>query len=714
MTMVFLSESKKLRLAMMLLIPVFFLLPPEIACPEEPLENAVPKKDELDDELKYLQEETYVITPSKIPQRIEKAPGTVYVVTDKQIRQMGARYLREVVETVPGWYVWQMWRGDVFYARNKAGGFSSEILFMMNSHQVNELFIGSATETYANLDLDNVKRIEFVTGPGSSLYGSGAMAGIINIITKEGDDVDGLQVTGRGGSFNTWEGNALFGKTIHGLEVAAYADYRTTDGFQGHVDQDFQSVMDQRYGTHASLAPGNMKGDAYQWDAQLTLKYEGFKFDGKYIDKKRDWAFGWWTPTLDNISNQHNKDYYLNLSYDATPTEGLDLMVKAYRNQHSLDQVSQVFPEGSFMMTPSGPMLNSVNRVAYGEYNTSRMGAEAQVVYEIVDSNTLVGGITFEQQKFYDNEKRQNILTTANPYIWIPLPSVHAPPDQYIIPDEKRNVYAAYLEDIWDILDDLRLTVGGRYDYYSDSGGQFSPRLGLNYGFFQNYYTKFQYARSFRAPYFAELYDPFYGDPDLKNETDDTLELSFGLNLLPFSGQVTVFRNEYKDSINVSVSGNPPTYQYRNNKEYTRYGVELQMKYDFGRGTYLSMNYTHTSNDYPAGVDENIGYMRPERFGTLMGNVRLNKYLNLNAYLIYRGGWVKPANDPREAQGDYVIVNTALVAKDFIKELKGLEFRGAVYNLFNKDYTSPTGPGELPGDMPMPGINFMLELRYSF
>ena len=66
--------------------------------------------------------------------------------------------------------------------------------------------------------------------------------------TKEGDDVDGLQLTARGGSFDTFEGSALFGKNINGLEVAAYVDYRTTDGFQGHVDRDRQSVLDERFG----------------------------------------------------------------------------------------------------------------------------------------------------------------------------------------------------------------------------------------------------------------------------------------------------------------------------------------------------------------------------------------------------------------------------------------------------------------------------------
>ena len=93
----FLSGPKMFRFAMMFLIPVFFLLHPWVASPEEPVVNPLAKEDELDDELKYLKEETYVITPSKIPQRIEKAPGTIYVISDKEIRQMGARYLNDVI-----------------------------------------------------------------------------------------------------------------------------------------------------------------------------------------------------------------------------------------------------------------------------------------------------------------------------------------------------------------------------------------------------------------------------------------------------------------------------------------------------------------------------------------------------------------------------------------------------------------------------------------
>ncbi len=704
----FRSGPKMFGLAMILLAPSFFLLCPEVACSEEPVEDALAKEDELNDELKYLKEETYVITPSKIPQRIEKAPGTIHVVTDKEIRQIGARYLWEVVQTVPGWSVWaQYWGYSVFYVRGRSGALSSEILFMMNSHVVNNVVTGNALDAYGNLDLDNVKRIEFVSGPASALYGSGAMAGVINIITKEGDDVDGLQVTGSGGSFNTWEGSALFGKTINGYEVAAYANYRNSDGFQGFVDDDQQSVLDRQYGTHASLAPGNMKGDNYEWDAQLTAKYGDFKFDGKYIEKKRDLPFGN-RPILDNMSEFHNKNYYLNLSYDVSPTEGLNLMAKAYRNQETHDMVAQYFPKGSLMITPAGPRLTSENRFTQGGYRDSRTGGEAQATYEIVDYNTIVAGITYERQEVYNTYREGNIIPTSNPYIYIPPSSFQNFSEEYIMQPEERNVYAAYLEDIWDILENLRLTIGGRYDYYTQSGGQFSPRLGINWEITERYNTKFLYGRAFRAPYFFELYSPEYGNPDLKNETIDSYELSFGTNFSPFTGQITLFRNEIKEAI----TADPIIYRYMNGETAIWVGADIDMKYDFGRGTYVEANYTQLTADYEN--EDVVAYMVPQRYGTLTGNIRLNRYLNFNAQFLYRGNWSRANNDPREDPGDYVIANTTLIAKNFLEQLKGLEVRGSVYNLFNKHYTSPTGPGQLPGDMPMPGINFMLELRYTF
>ena len=716
MTLIFLTISKAIRCPIILFLPILFLLYPRSALSEETIDDALKPDEELEEELKYLKAETYVITPSKIPQRIEKAPGTIHVVTDKQIRQMGARYLVDVVQTVPGWYVREVYQGNAeVFVNGSSGPGSNRILFMVNSHPVNSVRYGSAIDLYSYLDLDNVKRIEFVSGPGSALYGSGAMAGIINIITKGGEDVDGLQLTGRGGSFNTWEGNALFGKTVGDLEVAAYADYRNSGGFRGHVEQDQQSLWDPMGHTHASLAPGSMKGGSYQWDAQLTLKYKGLKFDGKYINRKWDMPFGN-RPILDNMSDLDVQQYYLNLSYDVTVTEGLDIMAKAYRNQCSSKTLQEFWPKGAVMWVPPPQKRVILSENKFGEWRgkSSRMGAEAQATYEIVAANTIVGGITFEEQNAYDNAVKGNYMLTSNPFEFIPLPTVQDWPDKDVFPTKKRDFWAAYVEDIWDIRDDLRLTIGGRYDHYSDFGGQFSPRVGVNWEFFQDYYTKFLYGRAFRAPNFEDLYAPYRGNPDLKPETLDAYELSLGGRFRPsLSGQITFFHKRAKDLIATElVLTVPPISRFANLSTATSEGVVLQIKYDFGRGTYLGLNYTQMNMDI-RNPDQRV-WFEPKRLGTLTGNIRLNRYLNLNAELLYRGGWTRPDGDQRSDPGDYAIVNATLIAKNFVKELKGLEVRGSVLNLFNKDYTSPTGLNELPDDLPMPGINFFLELRYTF
>ena len=70
--------------------------------------------------------------------------------------------------------------------------------------------------------------------------------------------------------------------------------------------------------------------------------------------------------------------------------------------------------------------------------------------------------------------------------------------------------------------------------------------------------------------------------------------------------------------------------------------------------------------------------------------------------------------DKRDDMSGYAIVNTTLIAKKFLKGYENLELRGSVYNLFDKDYASPLGKMQLPEDTPMPGRNFLVEVKYKF
>ena len=98
-----------------------------------------------------------------------------------------------------------------------------------------------------------------------------------------------------------------------------------------------------------------------------------------------------------------------------------------------------------------------------------------------------------------------------------------------------------------------------------------------------------------------------------------------------------------------------------------------------------------------------------------MSNIRLSRHLNIYVDCQFVDGFERLPwfPDDRDDPSGYAIVNATLIAKKFLEGYEGLELRGSVYNLFDKDYTSQSGP-ELPNDWPMPGRNFIVELKYKF
>jgi iron complex outermembrane receptor protein len=266
--------------------------------------------------------------------------------------------------------------------------------------------------------------------------------------------------------------------------------------------------------------------------------------------------------------------------------------------------------------------------------------------------------------------------------------------------EETRNLKAVFFEDVWDITDDLRLTLGARYDHYDDFGDHFSPRAGLTWEYMKGYDLKLLYGHAFRAPTFFEYYSPGSGNPDLDPEKIDTYEISLGAEFTRnFNSRITLYYREAEDLI-IQPSLFPP-FTWENEGDSRDQGIELEMRYDFGRGTYLAGNYNY--------YQFKTGNERKVHNGKVTANIRLSRYLNLNAdsYLISNvdldtGDWP-----------GYEIVNATLIAKKFLKGYKGLELRGSVYNLLDEDYALPWTP-ELPNDMPQPDRHYLFEVKYKF
>jgi len=237
--------------------------------------------------------------------------------------------------------------------------------------------------------------------------------------------------------------------------------------------------------------------------------------------------------------------------------------------------------------------------------------------------------------------------------------------------------------------------------------------VGLTWAFAKGFDMKLLYGRAFRAPSFYELYTQnnpsILGNPDLKPETVDTYEISLGAEFdRVFSGRITGFQNTIKDNIDLISAGSQGEI-FQNKNELQSQGFEIEMKYDFGRGTYLAMNYTFQEAEN-RDTNESLWNI-PRHKGNIMANIRLSRYLSFYTDLCFQDGYERESGDYREEHSGFGIVNATLIAK---KLIKGLEIRGSVYNLLDKEYTFPTATDTLPVDIPMPGRNFIFELQYKF
>ncbi|HHT9112376.1 MAG: TonB-dependent receptor plug domain-containing protein [Planctomycetes bacterium] len=167
--------------------------------------------------------------------QISKAPSIVTVITDEEIKNLGYRTFVEILRTVPGFEILKTGAlGDTIPA---VRGFASDnkVRVMLNGHLVNNPLRGGAFVNFDDFPVEGIKRIEIIRGPGSAMYGENAFLGVINIITKDAKDIDGVKVSSGYGSFDTYDENIIFGETHGDVGISGMVHYRQTNGFDGIV-----------------------------------------------------------------------------------------------------------------------------------------------------------------------------------------------------------------------------------------------------------------------------------------------------------------------------------------------------------------------------------------------------------------------------------------------------------------------------------------------
>ena len=181
----------------------------------------------------YLMDEQLITIASKREEKVKDAPSIVTIITEKEIENMGARTISDILMTVPGFDILKsafIGISDINVRGISSTNANRELKLLIDGHSINDPGTGSVTFFFDDLPLRNVKRIEIIRGPGSAIYGANAFLGIINVITKDSDDIDGVEVSTRFESYDTQDYSIMFGKTLYGIDIAGFANFYNTNG----------------------------------------------------------------------------------------------------------------------------------------------------------------------------------------------------------------------------------------------------------------------------------------------------------------------------------------------------------------------------------------------------------------------------------------------------------------------------------------------------
>ena len=663
-------------------------------------------KTETAEELLLFFEEEELVTATRYAIPVRKAPAIATVITAKEIRDMGARDLSDVLKMIPGIGISTTQFGvSMFEVRGIRTETSEKILVMIDGHTLNTPYSGSALfNTMNDLPLENIKQIEVVRGPGSALYGANAFVAVVNIITRNANEIDGIETKGSYGSFDTRKINLTGGKAFeNGLQIEGSFDYFKTNG------EDFIIERDTLSGTPFTTTPGDAYLHVEKTDIFLKASYGDLTFRGHYLTKKNKGYYIGMTYALTDDSVDHPVSYWGELSYKRNITDRLLSNIKAYYNFYKHDASVELLPEGFGGSFPNG-------MIGEPKLKNRSMGGEVQLDYKITDNNRVVVGALYEKTKQYDVKQYANF----DPRVFPPV-AIDLGPVQDVSSwanwnkDTKREILAAYIQDDWEIRDNLNITAGIRHDNYSDIGDTTNPRVGLVWSFLDNTDLKLLYGQAFRAPTFVELYirnNPVnVGNPDLKPEKIKTYEAGLSARFTKsFTADLNYFFNEIEDLIIWDTTTSPALHVNAGEAEID--GVELVVTGQYTSDNYWKLSYTYQDPEDSI-TGERLPYVPLHRaLGSL--NYGLTKYLNIHTDVLWTGERSRPAGDTRDDVSSYTTVDLALTLKNFYKTL---EIQGTVHNLFDEEYEDPDTSGAaqlIPGDFPREGISGLLSVSYKF
>lgn len=631
-----------------------------------------------------------VYAASRREQKSTEAPASVTIVTSEQIRRYGWRTMTDILGGVRGFYVSKDRNYDAVGVRGflRPGDFNLRILQLVDGHRMNDPIYGQSS--YGRefpVDVDLIDRVEIVRGPTSSLYGSNAFFAVVNVITRRGRSLKGVELSGEAARYDAYKGRVTFGSERSGgpevllsatgyksqgqdLFFPEFADPATNNGIALGMDGERQAGI---FGS-ASLGDFDVRGAYNQRMKEVPTASYGTVFN--------DPRFKTWDDRA-----------WMDLSWKKAFGDRTEVVARAF---YDWSYYYGDYPYPGVDDTSGSPVdFTYINKDGS---KTQWYGAEVLVSRRIGGSHRATGGAEYRNAYRMDQWNYDE-----NPF------------SQVLDDRRTEHLTGLFLQDEIVLGGGVTLIAGIRYDHYSTFGGTTNPRLAVLWTPRSGTTLKLLYGSAFRAP---NAYEMFYndggfaqlGNPALTPETIRTYEAVLEQSLgekVRFT--VTGFQNRIKDLISQesAVPADPDSpIIFRNAGESWATGGEAEIE---GRSSGVEgrLSYTWVDAKNRSTGEELSNSPRQlvkGQFSTAFWGDRIVPALDVQ----YTGSRKTLAGS---RTGGFTVANITVSGR---KLLPWLEVSASVYNLFDKAYADPGGQEHVQDTIPQDGRTFRLKATASF
>lgn len=646
-------------------------------------------------------EEVMVTTATKTEKNIEGVSASIIVITEEEIQKTGASTLDKILEKVPSI--------NAQYGRFPHPSASSKASISLRGMGANGTLIlvdgkrlsGETESPYemTRITASMIERIEIVKGSMSTLYGSDAIGGVINIITKKVDkNVSTLDLKyGSNGDGDAVNKNVNFTNrgSVDKLRYKINTSIDDTTPYKVNKSYTQQAInpssgadlngnsldnISENYDvTYKDEATVKTIGTRLEYDfsdnftAGLDLSYFTEDREGQYLGNASATSGGLITNTPVN-SEDKNRRIDISSDFKYLINDDLSMNTKVYRSYYKKRNYTDP-------LTFDGATNTKFSA------NVTIDTLESDLTYILNDSNIITTGLE------YRKETRDS--GAINP---------DASSSEFIT--KVVNYKSLFIQDEIEISDTLNAIIGTRYDNISNADNKITLQAGLVKEIAEDTSIRANYAQGYRTPDIAELYvvsmyykgAKRYGSEvintiktesyDLKPEQSQTFELSLSNKYENLSSVFTIFNNKVKDKIDLvsynDSSSSTKYYTSENIDQVDIKGAEVSFDYDLNKDIDLGLNATYLKTE-----DESTGKeltYTPDISASFSVNYKITNDLNTNLMLRYIGEQYSNSTNT-EQTNDYTLVD--LGAQYQIN--KNIEYYLGVDNIFNKEVDEEIG-----------------------